>query len=491
MYDAYMQKGFDYLALVDLLRSYGQEEDWFEFKMNKDDPEMIGRYVSALSNSAAFSQHPYGYLVWGIDDNDHSIKGTSFHPKSEKKGNMDLLNWLVVNTSPRLNIDFIELNAENGKHLAIMEIPAAVSEPVRFSGDEYIRIGSYIQPLSKYPDYERLLWKRFDRFPVEAHIVQEGISLDDLPQLLAMDQYFIQQGLPIPSDTGKQVDKFVDEGFVRKQDDGYFSITILGALLFARNLNQFPSLAVKALRIITYSGSGRVNAVNDITITEGYAISFESACSVVFGMVKRPETIEGALRKENMLFPAAAIRELIGNIIIHQDLSMSGAGPLIEIFPNRIEGSNPGTLLVPVDRIIDAPPKARNEALAAFLRRLHICEERGSGFDRMEECLESVALPSAFVESEPEFTKIKLFWYPSFKDWTKRDKIRTCYYSVCLKYIEATPTSNAMLRNRLGIAPANSAVVSRIINETMDAGLIRIQDERAGAKARRYEPYWA
>ena len=486
-----MQKGFDYLALVDLLRSYGKEEDWFEFKMNKDVPDMIGRYVSALSNSAALSQHPYGYLVWGIDDADHSIKGTSFHPSAEKKGNMDLLNWLIVNTTPRINLDFIELDTEDGKHVVVMEVPAAVSEPVRFSGDEYIRIGSYVQPLSRYPDHERMLWKRFDQLPAEAHIIQEGISLGDLPQLLELDQYFILQGLPVPSDVEKQAGKFIEEGFIRKQDDGSFSITVLGALLFARNLKQFPGLSSKALRIITYDGTGRVNAVNDITVAEGYAVSFGSACSIISEMVRKTEAIDSALRKENLLFPPSAIRELVGNMIIHQDLSISGAGPVVEVFSNRIEGSNPGSLLVPVDRIIDAPPRARNEALAAFLRRLHICEERGSGFDRIEEALENVALPSPLVETDADFTKIKMFWYPSFRDWTKRDKIRTCYYSVCLKYIESIPVSNSALRSRFGISQQNSAIISRIISDTMEAGLIRIYDENVGAKARRYDPYWA
>lgn len=486
-----MQKGFDYLALVHLLRSYKQEEDWFEFKLNKVIPEMLGKYVSALSNSAAVSQNPYGYLVWGIDDSTHEVKGTSFYPETEKKGNMDLLNWLILNITPRINIDFIELETETGKHIVVMEVPAAISEPVRFMKDEYLRIGSHVQPLSKYPDYERILWKRFEHVPAEKHIVQGGVELDDLNKLLILEQYFVLQGLPTPSSTKRQAEKFLDEGFVVHQDDGAYGITALGALLFARDLRQFPSLASKALRIIRYQGAGRINAVNDITVSEGYAISFEKTCSLVYEFLKRPETIDGGLRKENFLFPPASVREVLGNILIHQDLSVMGAGPLVEVFDNRLEGSNPGALLVPADRVIDAPPRARNEALAAFLRRLHVCEERGSGFDRMEEGLESVMQPSPLVETALDFTRIKLFRYASFKDWTKADKIRTCYFTVCLKYVETVPVSNSMLRSRFGIDQANSAIVSRVVNDTIEAGLIRIQDASVGAKARRYEPYWA
>ena len=486
-----MQKAFNYQALVNLLRSYRQEEDWFEFKLNKVVPEMLGKYVSALSNSAAISQHPYGYLIWGIDDSTHEVKRTSFRPEAEKKGNMDLLNWLILNISPRLNIDFIDTEMETGEHVVIMEVPAAISEPVRFMKDEYIRIGSHVQPLSKYPDYERILWKRFEHVPAEMHIVQSGVDFAALNKFLVLEQYFVLQGLPIPSGINGQVEKFLEEGFLEQQDDGAYGITALGALLFARDLRQFHFLASKALRIIMYKGTGRINAVNDITVSEGYAISFEKTCSLVYEFLKRPETIDGGLRKENFLFPTASVRELIGNILIHQDLSAMGAGPMVEIFDNRVEGSNPGTLLVPADRVIDAPPRARNEALAAFLRRLHICEERGSGFDRMEEGLESVMQPSPLVETGLDFTRIKLFWYPSFKEWTSSDKIRTCYFTVCLKYIESIPVSNSVLRSRFGIKQSNSALVSRIANDTIQSGLIRIQDVSVGTKARRYEPYWA
>ncbi|MEA3495236.1 MAG: putative DNA binding domain-containing protein, partial [Bacteroidota bacterium] len=31
--------------------------------------EQIGEYISAMSNGATISNQPFGYLVWGIDDN--------------------------------------------------------------------------------------------------------------------------------------------------------------------------------------------------------------------------------------------------------------------------------------------------------------------------------------------------------------------------------------------------------------------------------------
>lgn len=41
------------------------ETDWVEFKNSNKDPEMIGEYISALSNSAALIGKQTGYVVWG------------------------------------------------------------------------------------------------------------------------------------------------------------------------------------------------------------------------------------------------------------------------------------------------------------------------------------------------------------------------------------------------------------------------------------------
>lgn len=51
--------------------------------------------------------------------------------------------------------------------------------------------------------------------------------------------------------------------------------------------------------------------------------------------------------------------------------------------------------------------------------------------------------------------------------------------------------TNTTLRERFGIEDKNSATASRIIKETINAGLIRCHDETAGSKARKYLPWWA
>jgi len=73
----------------------------------------------------------------------------------------------------------------------------------------------------------------------------------------------------------------------------------------------------------------------------------------------------------------------VANGLIHQDFTINGTGPTIEVFPDRIEITNTGTPLIDTLHFIDQPPRSRNEALAAMMRRLNICEERGSGIEKV------------------------------------------------------------------------------------------------------------
>lgn len=61
------------------------------------------------------------------------------------------------------------------------------------------------------------------------------------------------------------------------------------------------------------------------------------------------------------------------------------------------------------DRFLDSPPKSRNEALASFMRRIGVCEERGSGVDKVVFETESKQLPAPLFETTDEHTRVVLF----------------------------------------------------------------------------------
>ena len=148
--------------LLTELRSQSQETEWVEFKQNNADPQEIGEYLSALSNSAALHRKEAAYIVWGIENGTHTVVGTTFKPRQTKKGNEELENWLLRLLAPRLEVKIHEFQ-ENGHDVVIFEIQPTQHTPVAFSGIEYIRVGSLKKKLKEYPEKERALWAIFRR----------------------------------------------------------------------------------------------------------------------------------------------------------------------------------------------------------------------------------------------------------------------------------------------------------------------------------------
>jgi ATP-dependent DNA helicase RecG len=226
--------------------------------------------------------------------------------------------------------------------------------------------------------------------------------------------------------------------------------------------------------------------------SKGYAIGFESAVEYINNLLPKNEEIGQALRKEVGMYPELAIRELVANAIIHQDFTISGTGPMVEIFDDRIEITNPGRPLVETLRMMDEPPRSRNESLASLMRRMNICEERGSGIDKVVFEVELYQLPAPNFTLKEQSMVVTLYAQQELQKMGKEDRIRACYQHACLKYVSHEQLTNTSLRARFNIADQNSAQASRIISETVEAQLIKQGDpENQSRKHTKYVPYWA
>ena len=478
------------LGLLNELRKLPRETEWVEFKHNNYDPEQIGEYISALANAAALLGKVHAYLVWGVDDNIHEVVGTAFDPASTRVGNEELESWLLRLLNPKINFRFHPLQMD-GKALVLLEICAAFRHPVRFKGTEYIRVGSYKKKLKDFPEKERELWRVFDRTPFEREIAAENLAADEVLKLLDYPAYFELLSLPLPEGRDGILTAMAADEMLASGKGGNWHITNLGAVLFAKRLADFRPLRRKAVRVVLYKGGSRVETIREQEGTKGYAAGFEGLIGFVANLLPSNEVIGQALRKEVPMFPELAIRELVANAVIHQDFHASGTGPIVEIFSNRMEITNPGLPLVKTDRFLDSPPKSRNEALASFMRRIGVCEERGSGVDKVVFQTELYQLPAPLFETTDEHTRAVLFAHREFREMDKADRIRACYLHACLRYVQRDVMTNTTLRERFGIEEKNSSMASRIIRDGIESGLIRCHDETVGSKARKYLPWWA
>ncbi len=478
-------------SLLKDLQALPKECEWVEFKVNNSNPQEIGEYLSALSNSACYHSQKYGYLVFGIEDSTHQLVGTTFHPSVEKKGNQELENWLATQLNPRIDFNIFEWD-NNGLHFAIFRVEATRNTPVSFRGEPFIRIGSYKKPLDEHPERERKIWNRETNYSFEREIASSHVSEDEVLQLIDYPGYFEMVKLPLPDNRKGIIDRMVQDKILVKDDgSGTYSITNLGALLFARDVDTFDNIARKAFRVIIYDGKNRIKTKKEQTGKRGYAVGFEGLIKYLSDQLPSNEIIDKALRREVTLYPILAVRELVANAIIHQDFSIKGSSPMVEIFDNRIEITNPGKPLIDPLRFVDHSPESRNEVLARFMRRLNICEERGSGIDKVIFECEYNQLPAPNIIVGDNYTRIILYGHKTFREMDKQDKVRACYLHACLKYVSGEYMTNQSLRERFGIEEQNYPMASRIISDTMDAKLIKDYDpENKSRKYAKYVPYW-
>lgn len=273
--------------------------------------------------------------------------------------------------------------------------------------------------------------------------------------------------------------------------NGLYAITNLGAILFAKRLSDFPRLSRKAVRVVQYKGSNRLKMLKEYDGTKGYAVGFEGLLGFIDALLPTAEVINGALREKKTAYPSLAIREAVGNALIHQDFSIPGTGPVVEIFDGRIEITNPGTPMVDIKRIVDNPPKSRNEKLAELMRRLRICEELGTGWDKIVISCELQMLPAPKIDLYEENTKVTLYAEMPFTSLSAEDKLWACYLHACVKQVENEQLTNTTLRERFGLKQSSSGSVSRLIKEAVNMKLIKPLDPDTAPRYMRYIPYWA
>lgn len=467
------------------------EQQFVEFKHNIADPYQIGEYISALSNSAALFNQEHGFMIWGVDDKTHRIVGTTFDPQKTKVGNQGLELWLNTLLEPQVQFYFHKTVIDN-KNIVLLEISRAFSAPIKFKNIDYIRIDSYKKKLKDFPDTERELWSVFSKKPFESLIAMEEISGDFVLRLLDYPTYFEMLSADLPSNKSGILDSLLEDGMIAKSEAGNFHITNLGAILFAKKLSDFPSLTRKAIRVIKYEGTNRISSASQEQIgVKGYASGFEGLISYINNLLPNNEVLGAALRKVVPMYPEIAVRELVANAIIHQNFFMQGASPMIEIFKDRMEITNPGIPLIDKERFVDHPPVSRNEKLASFMRRVGVCEERGSGYDKVVALTEMYQLPAPEIEIYNDQTRVLLFSHKEFAKMSKEDRQRSCYLHACLKRVNREYMTNSSLRERFNISAKNSSMISRLLKETCEAGLIKVSDDSTSDKNRKYLPFWA
>jgi len=462
---------------VDLWRRAPSENQRLEFKeaKNQFDFGRLQQYCVALANEGG------GTLLLGVADKPpRPVVGSQAFPDAVRTA-QDLFHAIGFRVD-------VEAVAHSEGRVVVFHIPSRPRGTAwHLDGKYLMRAGEALVPMSE--DQLRRIFAEGEPDWLEEHTIA-GADAQQVVELLDVQTFFELLKLPYPTDRNGVIDRLLRERLIDDQG-GRYAVRRLGALLLARRLDDFPELARKAPRVVVYTGNSKLETRLDQTGSKGYAVGFQGLVQFVMGQLPQNEVIKDALRKAVKLVPEVVVRELTANTLVHQDFAVGGASVMIEVYANRVEFSNPGEPIVPVERFIDGY-QSRNERLADLMRRFGICEEKSSGIDRVIQAAELYQLPAPDFRAAHRRTVVTLYGPKPFEEMDRNDRVRACYQHCALKWVMAEKMTNQSLRERFHLGEDKAAIASQIIAAAIEAGQIKA-DESVGKsrKFARYVPFWA
>lgn len=475
------------LCLEESLSPVPHESNEIDWKVGLSDrKERLPEHLMAFANHANG-----GFLAFGVGDADAHLEAMNLETVAEIANTLANLGRDAV--EPPLVIDHAVVEFR-GVPILLVHIPEQANKPAHRRGksieETWVRSGGTTRKASRHevgalmlnssaPRWEEL--RSSGLLSIEAAV--DTLDLDTIAKLLQR---------PLPAETEGLAHWLVDEGVLIPDGRGYY-ITNFGAIAAARKLEQFPNLERKRIRVIRYRGTNKVETIDELAGQRGYAVGFEGLIAYLKRMLPHSEVIQQSLRAEVSVYPEIALRELIANALIHQDFSITGAGPMVEIFDDRIEFTNPGSLLPGKrpDRLIGTTPESRNELLASAFRRYRICEERGTGFQKVVQSVELFGLPPiVFTPMENSF-RVTLYAPRKFADMAQGERIEACYQHAVLQYLSSQTLTNTTLRERFKLHEKQRNQITNLIGDAVAAGRIKRKDAGSGNKFAEYLPYWA
>ena len=458
------------------------EIDWKCALSTKTD--RLAQHISAFANYSSG-----GFLAIGINNDGmpSPLNKTQMDEVIQKLGNI-----ARNNLAQPVGIEHAVITY-NDNPVLFIHIPEQQNKPVHLRGsnifDCYTRSAGQSVKLSRHEVTQLVALST--GYDFESQPAMSSVDNDEIIKQIDYDSYFTLQQKRLPETKSNIILALADDNLVNKTNTAW-DILNLGAILFAKNLSTFKQLSRKAVRVIVYEGTSRIKAFKEQEESKGYASGFEGLISYIMDQLNPNEIIETALRKNVKVYPEVAIREFVANALIHQDFMVVGSGVMIEIFTDRIEITNPGVPLVDINRFIDTAPKSRNESLASLMRRLNICEERGSGIDRAIDAIELFQSPAPKFIRGDDYTRVILYAPTSLTRMNNEDRTRACYQHTCLHYVNNQPVNNQSVRKRFNIAINNVSTASKIITDTLESGLIKPTDPaNSSKKFASYIPFWA
>ena len=474
--------------LVKSMEPVPNEQNELDWKQNlSPNKDRMAEHISAFANLPGG-----GFFVLGIDNETSQIMGVN---KEQAREIVERLSNIARNRlEPTVQIKH-HIAEYKGRPLLFCHIPESNIKPVHIKNksieEAFIRSGGCTHKASRQELARLMLNSQIPKF--EELYASRTISEEEVFELLDVKNVIRLLEKPMPQTQDEALKILTDEKMLSPVDDKGYYITNLGVLTAAKNLHNFEDLSRKTIRLIEYKGKTKLETKKEYPNDKGYAIGFEDLIASIIRLLPGNEVIGRALREEQPVYPEIAIRELVANALIHQDFTIRGASSMVEIFEDRIEITNPGRLIPEktIDRLIRTSPESRNEILASEFRKLHICEERGSGLEKAVSAIELYGLPPLKMQEIDNSFRVTMYKPKPFAQLTQAERIEACYQHCVICYYSVGGMSNASLRERFKMHEKQRPQISLVIKEALTLGKIKPKNpENTSMKFIEYIPVW-
>lgn len=372
----------DLIQLVDELRALPKENEWVEFKTGTATTnDRLGQYISAISNASCIANQAFGYLIFGIDDNTHSVVGTKYNFKNSKEGNEELELWIRRYLHPSVRFQHFTC-AYNNLYLEIFKIPSANGEPTNFKKIPYIRFDSSLTDLRNFTHYIKAIYNSEEDWSAK---IIDNATINDLDPIAIVKAKEKFKEKRANSSVYNEIDFWDDATFLDKAKITVGKkITNTAIILLGKPESSHfisPSVAQITWKLETQE--------------QAYEHFEMPLFTTINDVLKRIRNVKYKFFPDNQLisvevnkYETKVILEALNNCIAHQDYSQHSRIVLTEQINKLIFSNAGGFFEGNVDDYIlgkKTPKKYRNRWLAEAMVNLNMIDTLGFGIHRMYE----------------------------------------------------------------------------------------------------------
>ena len=388
------------------------EKEIVEFKEAKSqfDTDRLGRYFSAISNEANLKNQQFGWMIFGVRENDRQIVGTNYKNTITIE---KLKHEIAISTTDGITfLDVFEVYpVVNGqeKRVVMFKIPAAITAmPTGWKNRYYGRDGDSLTTLTQ-SEIDIIRGQQRKDWSKQLAPNSSVANLDSEAIQIAREKY---KGKKKKEHISLEVDAMSDEEFLTKlrlMDGGLLTNTaliLLGNPDYKHLIERPPTVM---WRLFGGAGDNRDYEIFELPfITVGDRV-YAKLRNLTYRYMPNQLTL---FPVETMQYDQSMIYELLNNCMAHQEYSM-GARIYVDEYEDKIKFINPGTFMPGDIRVVldpsYSPPFYKNQLLAETMANFGMIDTATMGIRKVFEILRRKFFPMPDYETDHNQVKVTVY----------------------------------------------------------------------------------